>query len=254
MKTAYLFLRRVAACLAAANTLCFTVNAQQEIGYIEDFALAANREQALAQLIPGTEDYYYYHALHYQNTGQRAKYDETLGQWKKRFNNSGRRKVIERRQALLDYDRNPEASLEYIRNELGLQFNHQQEGKARERQYPSQLDQAEITWDKFLQQALSGTKLLDRMSNDAFFPLLASGRQLTPAQRRDLLARAKLPDLPGLVKLIAADLATKESRGFGEFNIHRALTIAQMDELREMRGDLLRNENFREGVGLREGS
>ena len=37
------------------------------------------------------------------------------------------------------------------------------------------------------------------------------------------------------MKLIAADLKTKESQGFGEFKIHRALTIAQLDELRELR-------------------
>ena len=56
--------------------------------------------------------------------------------------------MIERRQALLDYDRDPKGSLEYIRRELGLQFNHQQEGKAQEQQYPNQLDQAEITWER----------------------------------------------------------------------------------------------------------
>ena len=39
-------------------------------------------------------------------------------------------------------------------------------------------------------------------------------------------------------------MKTKESRGFGEFKIHRALTIAQLDELRDMKKDLLRNENY----------
>ncbi|MGB1128624.1 MAG: hypothetical protein ACPG4K_01140, partial [Haloferula sp.] len=244
MSTPFLLKRRPLACLATILVFSSPAIAQQEVGFIEDFALAENREEALKQLIPGTEDFYYFHALHYQNTGQRAKYDEILGQWKKRFNNSSRRKVMERRQALLDYERDPKASLEFIRRELGLQFNHQQEGKAKERQYPSKLDQAEITWEKYLEQALAGTKLLDRLSNDAFFPLLESGRKLTPIQRRDLLKRARYPDLPGLVDLIAADLATKESRGFGEFPIHRALTIAQLDELRGRRAELLRNETY----------
>ena len=54
--------------------------AQQEIGYIEEFALAADRTEALEQLIPGTEDYYYFHALHYQNTGHRAELNDMLGQ------------------------------------------------------------------------------------------------------------------------------------------------------------------------------
>ena len=43
------------------------------IGFVETFALAEDRAKALEQLIPGTEDYYFYHALHYQNTGQAEK-------------------------------------------------------------------------------------------------------------------------------------------------------------------------------------
>ena len=34
---------------------------------------------------------------------------------------------IQNRQALLTYGKNPEKSLEYIRQQLGLQFNHQRE-------------------------------------------------------------------------------------------------------------------------------
>ena len=37
-----------------------------EIGYIEDFALAKDRTKALERLIPGSQEYYYYHCLHHQ--------------------------------------------------------------------------------------------------------------------------------------------------------------------------------------------
>ena len=218
--------------------------AQQEIGYIEEFALAADRTEALEQLIPGTEDYYYFHALHYQNTGHRAELNDMLGQWKKRFRDSKRRKQIVHRQALIDYGTDPKKSLEYIRRELGLSFNHQQEGKARAKVYPAMLKQDQVSWAKFLADALRGTDGLDRLDSDAFFPLLQTKHKLTVKERRDLLSRAALPDLPGLVKLIAADLATKESRGFGEFNIHQMLTIAQLDELLGLKKDLIRNEQF----------
>ena len=49
-----------------------------EIGFLEDFSLAPDRAVPLQQLIPGTEDYYYFHALHYQNTEQWPKVEETL--------------------------------------------------------------------------------------------------------------------------------------------------------------------------------
>ena len=49
-----------------------------EINYLEDFALADERPDALKQLIPGTDDYYYYNCLHLQNTEQFAKVDALL--------------------------------------------------------------------------------------------------------------------------------------------------------------------------------
>ncbi len=220
------------------------VCAQQEIGFIEDFALAADREEALQQLIPGTEDYYYYHALNYQNTGQGRQLAETLTQWQKRFPKSGLRNLILNREALINYPRDPKNSLEHIQRELNLQFNHQQEGKVRAREFPSALKQSEISWDKFLADALRGTRTLQNINQDEFFALLSSGHALTTTQRRDLLSRADNPDLPGLVTLILEDLKSKESRGFGEFNIHRTLTIAQLDELRGKRKDLLLNANY----------
>jgi hypothetical protein len=238
-----LFLKSTCLAALAAATLS-PVLAQQEIGYIEEFALAADRNEALRQLIPGTEDYYYYHALHFQSTGQAKEYAAILSQWEKRFQNSGLRDQVKHRQILLNYSDNPKQALEELRRELGINFNHQQEGKAKATQYPSKLDPKEISWESLLNEALSNNCNLDLLTEDAFFPLLKFGRKLTVEQRRNLLSRASLPDLPGLVELIAEDLKSKESRGFGEFNIHRALTITQLDELQALIPTLTRNENF----------
>src|SRR6201993_466249 len=98
-----------------------------EVGYVEDFALAKDRAAALKQLIPGTEDYYYYHCLHFQNTEQFDKVDEMLGPWVQRHGETGRVWEVRTRQALLTYDKNPQKTLEYVRNRIGLQFNHQKE-------------------------------------------------------------------------------------------------------------------------------
>ena len=43
-----------------------------EIGFVEDFALAEDREAVLARLVPGTEESFYFHALHLQ-THRRVK-------------------------------------------------------------------------------------------------------------------------------------------------------------------------------------
>ena len=97
------------------------------IGYVEDFALAADRTTALEQLIPGTELYYFYHCLHFQNTGRLDKVEEMLGPWIKRHKHTALVREIRNRQALLKYDRDPKGSLEFIRRRMGLRFNHQRE-------------------------------------------------------------------------------------------------------------------------------
>ena len=50
--------------------------AENEIGFVETFALAADREKALAELVPGSEDYFCYHALHDQHTRNEPRYAE----------------------------------------------------------------------------------------------------------------------------------------------------------------------------------
>ncbi|MFT6240178.1 MAG: hypothetical protein ACJAQT_002265 [Akkermansiaceae bacterium] len=218
--------------------------AQQDVGFIEDFALAENREEALKQLIPGTEDYYYYHALHFQNERRLNDLKETLSQWQNRFQNSGQRKLIENREALIRYSDDPEATLTYLKKELNLQLNHQQEGKAREAKHPSVLDQKLISWKAFLDDARRNSGNLENLDESAFYLFLESQPKMTSAELRDLLSRATLPDLPNLLDLILTDLKSKESRGFGEFSIHRALTKVQLEKLLEGKKDLINHEVY----------
>src|SRR5207244_1026909 len=91
-----------------------------DIGFVEDFALAKDRAAALKQLIPGTEDYYFYHCLHYQNTAQFDKVEPLIKPWIERFGRTRRLTEIETRQALLTYDKDPKKTLEYLRTHLNL--------------------------------------------------------------------------------------------------------------------------------------
>lgn len=231
--------------VTATCLLVGTISAQQqEIGYIETFALAEDRAEVLKKLIPGTEDYYYYHTLHFQNERDLKRLDEVLKAWDGRFPKSGLRKRIINREALIKYGDNPEETLAHIRKELGLKFDHQQAGKAEARGIPQRLDQAQISWKAFLQDALRGLNSLRNLKESEFFALLKSGHKLTATQRRELLQRATVPDLPNLINLIAEDLATKESKGFGQYAIHRALTVSQLDALRAKRKEVLRDADY----------
>ncbi|MCP4006989.1 MAG: hypothetical protein GY725_22650, partial [bacterium] len=227
---------------AAANR----ANADDVVGFVETFALAEDRAEVLQQLIPGTEEYYFYHALHYQNTGQQDKLRDVLDRWTKRTKSSGLRDLIQRRERLLAYDRDPQGTLVWLRNELGIHFSHQREkAPGQKPDLPTSLDPASVSRKAFIRYATTHQDNLSGFQNSALDWILRDGGvELTSGRRRALLSRLDRPDYEGLVDLILADFRTKESRQFGEFNIHRALLLAQMDELLEKKPDLRTNTNF----------
>jgi hypothetical protein len=61
-----LMLALLALTIGGAGEGSSNVYGQQSIGFIEKFATAADRREQLAELIPGTDDYFYFHTLLYQ--------------------------------------------------------------------------------------------------------------------------------------------------------------------------------------------
>jgi hypothetical protein len=204
----------------------------QEIGYIETFGLAGDREAALKELVPGTDDYFYYHALQAQNIGQRQRFQDVIDRWVRERNGrvlEGARELLNR-QALLDYDKDPPKTLKYLREQLDLRFDHARKTGERRSEAPAKFDNSLIGAEALLKRALAQEKgNLERIENSGLE--LAAVQPITGDQRRNLLARLQRPDLPALVDLILADLKYRDSRGFGSLDIHKRLTLAQMDEL-----------------------
>jgi len=217
-----------------------------QIGFIEDFSLSENRPSALKQLIPGTEQYYYYHCLHYQNTGQEKKLNEMLALWIKRRGTRSRTPLmreIENRQSLLNYQNDQQATLKYLRERLNLRFDHQRERLGRKTRLPTSLDSNLISRDTLTRRALGRHRgTVNGFENSALEWLIA--RDIGADRRRHLLKRLTRPDVPNLPKIIVADLNHKYSGGFGSMNIHRALLLSQLDKCLELKGDLLNNTRF----------
>ena len=232
--------------LPFAAVLAFAplVRGDNEIGFIEKFALAPDREAVLGQLIPGSEEFYFFSALHFQNTKQKAKLAAIMEQWAKRNPGSPQRRVIENRAALLSYDADPQATLKFLRERMNLQFNHQQEARDRKPDLPTALDQARVAREVFQQQALAAGDDLGQFGDAAIEALVRERVQLNQAKIRSVLARLKRPDLPHLVDLIEKELHAQESRSFGEFEIHRALLPVQLDDLAKRMPALLDNQAF----------
>mgnify|MGYP000390505117 FL=1 len=192
------------------------------IGYIEDFALAPDRQVVLKDLIPGTREYYYYHALHAQNEGRHGEVEKLIGLWVKRYGETSRVREIRNRAALLEYEKNPKKSLEYLKKKLGLRFNHSRVIEGRKPAHPTKLDPKHVSYDSYYQEAIRVYKNLQGFEQRGLRNLKAN--KLNGIQLRDFLARVIYPDIPGLPELIQKDLKERESRGFGSLKVHRHLT------------------------------
>src|SRR5262245_58276178 len=123
MRRATTWLMGVALAALAATVLLTPQSSARDIGFIEDFALAKDRSAALKQLIPGTEDYYYYHCLHYLNAGQLEKVEPLTRLWYDRHRQTPRLTEIQTRLALLNFDKDPKGTLSYVTGRLGLHFS-----------------------------------------------------------------------------------------------------------------------------------
>src|SRR5262245_43924067 len=183
------------AALASVLVLTPTITRAADVAYVEDFALAKDRTTALKQLIPGTDDYYYYHCLHYLNTKQFDKAETLAKTW------AGRSGVsppptyteIQLRHALLTYDKNPKQTLDFLRSHLGLHFDHQKETVDAAVLLPTSLDQNLISRATLRDSSLHGWSNLDNFE-DASFDWLV-GQKLDWDKRRVLLQRLQRPDI-----------------------------------------------------------
>ncbi|WP_395747792.1 autotransporter-associated beta strand repeat-containing protein [Prosthecobacter sp.] len=218
--------------IAFALLLPLAAYADNEVGFIERFALASDREKALAELVPGSEDYYFFHALHYQNVRDNAKLNEILRQWRERMPDENEmRRIILNREALLNYENAPAETLKYLIERLGIRHDHQQEVRDRKPDLPTTLDPAKISREVYLNDALNNDRGLESLSQDALAALIRDQVPLSPDQRRSVLSKLQRPDVPNLVQAIIADLQADRSRNFGSLPIHRNLLPEQLDAL-----------------------
>ena len=218
-----------------------TVSANDDVEFVERFALAEDREAILKELVPGSENYYYFHCLHYQNVENFAAVDRMTKAWIAKFGNSRLVRQILNRQALLTYDTNPKKSIEYLTQQLNLDFTHQREslqGPA----LPSVLDQDRVSRKTLTARALAQYGNTDGFETRALDWLLDQPLEINDL--RHLLQRITTPDHPKLIDLLVRELNDRRSRGFGTMAIHRNLTKLQLVDLRKKLSRLL-NDLFR---------
>ncbi len=214
----------------------------QEIDMLEQFALAKDRAAVLAKLIPGTEEYFYYHTLHYQNTDRLADAEKTLKDWIGRHNLTQLARQMMMRQMLLAYNAHPNETLAYFIRELGVQLNHELPATVRQRQLPSTFDQQRIDESALIKQAIANSGNLGQLTHVGL--LQVNANELPIHQLRELLTRYDVIAQPQLVAWIAKELSDQHSQGFGAIAIHHRLTLDQLKELQKLKPDLIGNQQY----------
>jgi len=214
----------------------------EEIGDIEEFALSPDRAAVLAKLIPGSEQYYYYHCLQYQQTEQYDKAADLIKLWIDRRGHTEGVGVMQRRQALLTYPNTPEKSLAFLKHELGLRFDHQRQELDPAKHLPGALDPKNVSRETLLKLAFANNNDLNRLTTAANDWLMT--QELSPERRRHLLQRLTRPDYENLVELVKADLEFKHSGGFGSISIHQLMLKEQLDALLKAKPELLNQTQF----------
>ncbi len=224
-----------------AMMLAAAVAPAGDVGFVEDFALAADRAEALKLLVPGTEDAYYYQALHLLATERLDQVKPLFTPWQARFGRTARLMEVETRLALLSYDRDPQGTLAYLRDKLGLRHDHRRQVPGAAPDLPTALDPAALDVAALTARAVQGRNSLDQLEDAALHRLAAT--DLTPPLRRELLQRVRRPDVPNLVKLIDAELRDN-GPAFGGRPVDAQLTVAQLDELAKLNPQQLNQPAF----------
>ncbi len=218
------------------------VRGQPEIGFLEKFALAADRRTVLNELIPGTEEHFYFRCLHYQNQNLLGDSQAILDAWRAKLGQNERVRDMVSRQFILSYAQSPQRTLDYLRNELGLNLDHAPPSRDRAATLPTSLDNGQLQLDRLLDAAIAADRSLGQIEASGLTLLL--NRQLAPDQLRALLGRLERADLAGLTQKIAAELALQDTQGFGWAPVHGLLTLEQLDELLKLRPQLLETDAF----------
>ncbi|MFL2871131.1 MAG: hypothetical protein ACJZ8O_10325 [Pirellulaceae bacterium] len=221
----------------------------QEPGYLEEFALSKDRQETVDTLIPGTNEHFYYWCLHLLNEGELDKAQEVLGNWIKQHGKNGQSAVMQKlgnRLLLLNTESDPKATVDKLRNLLNLTYNYRNPSNP-PTQYPSTLSQSVISDETLTKRFLTAHPNDVGQFEPLALPRLFSAT-LTRNQRENLLAQVRpnqsIAELPKMLVDSAAGLNYKGPLSARHVNAWNTLTLAQLDEIRQLRPNVLNETQY----------
>lgn len=235
-------------CLATLATSGRSVMAEP-IGWMERYALADDRQAMLAELIPGSNDHYFYHCLYYQTSGQLERSEAVVRQWLAAHKGTETPAITAMidRQRLLTYGESPQRTIDYLVRKLGIQLNHSPPATKNERRYPSRLDAGRLEVDRIVKDAVRRNDALKPLGLQHLAELFRSGR--TEGLGIDLngfLSRVSGPYIDNLDQLVAKEISTRRAnqRRFGDLKAHRFLTLDELQSVARLVPEIADNNEF----------
>lgn len=226
------------------SCLLLPLSAAEVDPFLEQFALG-DRAAALKDLIPGSADFYFYHALDAQHRGDRQRFDQLIADWRKQIRSNQRRDALLLRQAIIDYSQDPQASIQYLCNELHIRFDHRPPDSGHQADLPTVLDQSLISYQAFLKeiQRRHGSNSWSKGFEEQHL-CFVDASSFSSSELRHYLRRLPYPEAPKLVQLIVRELRDRHSGGFGSLPIHDKLLEEQLIAVARMLPQLNGNSRY----------
>ena len=196
--------------------------------FLERYALAADRESLLQELIPGSEPYFYFNTLHYQNVGDLKESNRYLELWKGALVDSPNLQAMHLRQNLLSYPENPAGVRRFLQQQYGLQLDA---SAPQQDEAASLANSLEPDWVDY------PARLRTAFDQSRFGQLEPATIEVVGGWLQDdndvihWLSRVQRVDAPGLLDVIERELQRPLSQGFGWAPNHNLLTLSQLEQL-----------------------
>src|SRR6185295_13260955 len=126
-----------------------------DLELLEALALSDDREAALAQLLPGSEDHDYYRCLRAQHREGFDEADAILRAWPERHGSTARYARLRLRQLLYRVTTAPAGAADEVRDWFGVSHWHEAEVEEVDPTRPTRLADGAFDGEALLQQALA---------------------------------------------------------------------------------------------------
>ncbi len=206
-----------------------------ELELREALAFSEDRDAALGQLLPGSQDHDYYRCLRAQHRGDFAEADKIIAHWAKHHGQDNRYYRLQLRQWLYRSQKDFAKVADKLRDHFGVNHWHEREVEEIDPKRPTRLADGAYSGASLLQQAIDHDDSLSQVTDEGLYQII--GRDLSTSQRRSMLQRLQHTPDPALVPAVVGDLATRDTQ-FGALAIHNQLTRGQLIEIARHREEL----------------